>query len=289
MDVRLVLERRGRTGLEVQFTVVFLLKVWGGGGSYRGMEIWWLLSATLLAAGGVVWTWVGLKKGTGNYAFWWMVGAFVFQLIFLNVRGELPGKCPLSDAGEVCVFLAWSLTLFYLVTGPAYRVSLLGMFTAPVVVVFQLVAMVPGLLEKEVVRVTEVNAWGEAHAAFSVLSYGALCLAAVAGVMFLILNRRLKAHEFGGGLMKGMPSVRLLVTSMRRLAVLGWGILTVGVVTGFMMEGGEWSRHLTVALAVWLAYAVVMGWSFFRGMPPRWLAWCLVGLFVVSLFVFGKI
>ncbi|MGE9266832.1 MAG: cytochrome c biogenesis protein CcsA [Verrucomicrobiales bacterium] len=252
------------------------------------METGWLILASALAVAGSLVGWRGLKSGQGH-AFWWMAAVFVCQLFFLQWRGELRGRCPLQDIGEIAAFLAWSLTFFYLVTGPGYRVSLLGMFTAPLVVLFQIVALWPGAMSQEVVKATEINPWAEAHAAFSVLSYGALALSAVAGVMFLVLNRRLKAHEFKGGLTKGMPSVHRLVGVMGRLAVIGWGILTVGVVTGFMMEGGAWSRHLVLALVVWLAYALLLGVFYFRGMPPRWMAWLLVALFAVSLFVFGKI
>lgn len=252
------------------------------------MEIWWLAVATVLALAGAVLGWRARSSGSGH-AFWWMIGVFMCQLMFLQWRGELRGRCPLIDVGEIAAFLAWSLTLFYLVTGSAYRVSLLGMFTAPLVVLFQIVALWPGMLDAEVTRATRINPWGEAHAAFSVLSYGALALSGVAAVMFLVLNKRLKAHEFGNGLTKGMPSVHRLVEAMARLGVLGWIILTVGVVTGFMMERGDWSRHLIVAVGVWLAYGILLGLEMWRGMPPRWLAWSLVVLFGISLFVFGKI
>ncbi len=252
------------------------------------MEIWWWGLATRLALAGAVMGWRARDSGTAH-AFWWMIGVFACQVMFLEWRGGLRGRCPLMDAGETAAFLAWSLTLFYLVTGSAYRVSLLGLFTAPLVVVFQLVALWPGMLDEEVVRATKINPWGEAHAAFSVLSYGALALSAVAAVMFLVLHHRLKAHEFGGGLTKGMPSVHRLMEAMIRLGALGWLILTVGVITGLKMEGGELSRHLLVALGVWVAYGALLAVEFRRGMPPRWLAWSLVVLFGISLFVFGKI
>lgn len=266
----------------------FQLKAGASEGRYDGMEIWWLAIATVLALAGAVLGWRARDSGSGH-AFWWMVGAFVCQVLFLQWRGELRGRCPLLDVGEIAAFLAWSLTLFYLVTGSAYRISLLGMFTAPLVIVFQVIALYPGMLDTEVVRAPKINAWGEVHAAFSVLSYGALALSGVAGVMFLVLHHRLKAHEFGSGLTKGMPSVHRLVVAMKRLGILGWIILTVGMFAGFMMEGGGWSRHLVVALGVWIAYGLLLSLELLRGMPPRWLAWGLVLLFGVSLFVFGKI
>ena len=98
------------------------------------MGLGWVAIATLLAlAGGVVGILTMRGKKTGRSAFWWMVGVFAAQSMALGWRGELRGQCPLGDLGEVCLFLAWSLTLFYLVTGTAYRVSLLGVFTAPLV------------------------------------------------------------------------------------------------------------------------------------------------------------
>lgn len=265
------------------------MKGMASGGSYRGMEIWWLAAATLLAGAGAGWSWYGLRREKENvHALWWMVAAFACQLVFLQIRGEARGKCPLQDTGEVLAFLAWSINLFYLVTGPTYRLSLLGLFTAPLVAGFQLVALIPGVLDKNVERIGVVDPWKEAHAAFSVMSYGALGLAAVAAVMFLVLDARLKAHRMASDLTRGMPSIHALVGAMGRIALVGWVILTVGVVTGFLAEG-TWNKHLVVALAVWAAYAALLGVYFFRGVPPRLMGLGLVGLFVVSLVVFGKI
>src|SRR5689334_6775621 len=62
---------------------------------------------------------------------------FVFQAAFLTLRGHALGRCPLTNLFEVFVFLAWSVALIYLVVGPAYRLSLMGAFTAPLVVLLQ--------------------------------------------------------------------------------------------------------------------------------------------------------
>jgi ABC-type uncharacterized transport system permease subunit len=181
------------------------------------------------------------------------------------------------------------LTFFYLVTGTTYRLSLLGVFTAPVVVVLQLVTLFPGALDANPVRAEVVDPWRESHAAFSVLSYGALTLASVAGVMFLVLNRRLKSLRFSGGMMTGMPSVSRLVEAMARIALVGWILLTIGVVSGLLMENGEVSVHLVVATVTWVLYAVLLGVYFVRGLPGRYLAWGLIVLFILSLTVFSKI
>jgi len=254
------------------------------------MGIGWVVIATILAAAGGVFGALAVRSDQpGRAAFFWMVLAFGAQLMALGWRGEIRGRCPLGDVGEVCLFLAWSLTLFYLVTGTTYRLSLLGVFTAPLVMILQLVALVPGAFEVGVERAKSVDPWWEAHAALSVLSYGALALAAVAGVMFFILNYRLKSKKLGGGMMHGMPSISRLVEAMARIALVGWVVLTIGIVAGLLIEGGSFGIHLMVATITWVLYAVLLGIYFVRGMPGRQLAIGLTSLFVLSLLVFAKL
>lgn len=254
------------------------------------METLWLWLATVLAGAGAFFGWRGHKADHhGKPAFLWMAGAFVAQLMFLGVRGELRGQCPLDDVGEISFFLAWSMTLFYLVTGSTYRLSLLGVFSAPVIVLLQVVALVPGALDENVVKAVGTDPWRESHAALSVLSYGALALAAVAGVMFFILNRRLKAKQVGGDLVQSMPSIHRLVKAMARITLVGWIVLTAGVIAGFFLEGGQLNAHLMVATVTWVLYGVLLVVYFVRGLPGRQMAVGVVSLFLVSLVVFGKL
>ena len=66
---------------------------------------------------------------------------FLFQTAFLSVRGHALGRCPLTNLFEVFVFLAWSVALIYLLIGPAYRLSLMGAFTAPLIFAVQTFAL----------------------------------------------------------------------------------------------------------------------------------------------------
>lgn len=252
------------------------------------MERWMLIAATLLAAAGGVWGIVSIRHGDRNrWTVVWMIGAFVFQLAFLSIRGEARGACPLGDWGERLVFLAWSLTLFYILIGPAYRISLLGVFTAPVVVVFQAIALIPGVLVKNPLKSVNTTAWGETHSATSVLSYGAFALAAVAGVMFLVLDHQLKEHHLRSGLFKHLPPVRELLVSVERLLWLGLALLTIGIIAGFMMPHHGLSGHFVTALAVWIAYAMLLTMKRVRGLTGRKISFTAVVLFVMSLLVFA--
>lgn len=248
-----------------------------------------LIVSTLFAAVGGVLGMVSVHRGLrSRWTIGWMGAVFFFQLWFLAVRGEARGACPLRDLGEILAFLAWSLTLFYLAIGRPYRLSLLGVFTAPVVVVFQGVALVPGILSRNPVHVPVADAWRETHSAMSVLAYGALALAAVAGVMFLTLDRQLKEHHLKSGLFRNLPPARELLASMVRLLWLGSVLLTFGVVAGFLMPHGAGANgHLIAAVATWAGYALLLGIKTVRGVTGRRLSIAAVGLFLGSLTVFA--
>lgn len=256
----------------------------------RGVDIGFLIAATVLAAVGGAFGIISVHHGKrSRLTLLCMIAAFGAQSVFLGVRGEARGACPLIGMGEILVFLAWSLTLFYLIVGPAYRLSLLGLFSAPVVVVFQGVALIPGVLDMNPQAVAETNAWRETHSAMSVLSYGAFALAAVSSVMFMVLNRQLKDHHLASGLFRNMPPIHEVLVSARRLLWLGSGMLTVGVVAGFMMESKGFSAHLIAAVIVWLAYAALIAVAQFRGLTGKSFSQLTVFLFIVSLSVFALI
>ena len=253
------------------------------------MDRWFLIAATLLATAGGIWGMISVHHGKRSpWTLAWMFGVLLCQIGFLAARGEMRSACPLMDRGEILAFLAWSLTLFYLLVGPAYRISLLGVFTAPVVAIFQAAALIPGTLTANPAKLAGGNPWHETHSAMSVLAYGALALAAVAGVMFLVLDRQLKEQHLKSGLFRNLPPVRELLISLERLLWLGTALLTIGIVAGFLMPrtAAAWG-HFIAAIAVWSAYALLLTIKQVRGMTGRRLSLSAVVLFLLSLAVFA--
>jgi len=105
--------------------------------------------------------------------------------------------------------------------------------------------------------------------------------------MFLVLNHQLKEQVLRSGLFRNMPPAHLLLVSMERLLWLGTGLLTVGVIAGFLMPPAEDARpHFVAAMAVWVAYLVLVVVKAVRGMTGRKLALAAVGIFLLSLLVF---
>lgn len=249
-----------------------------------------VIVALTIAVLSTVIEWCMLRKGCSKRAISLLSGTlgvvvFILITLALRARGEVRGACPLFDAGEVFLFISWSLSLFYIFTGGTYRLSLLGLFTSPAVGVFLGLVLIPGMLTENPERAGSLDPWKESHAATSVLSYGALGLGALASVMFLILDRTLKGRS-GGAFMMKMPPVSSLISSVVRLVILGVVILTLGIIAGFMTAKESGLVHLLIAGGVWLAYLVLMGWYHWKGMPPRKFAWATVILFLISCGIF---
>src|SRR3954451_22283134 len=66
---------------------------------------------------------------------------FVLQSAFLALRGHALSRRPLTTLFEAFIFLAWCVALIYRLVGPAYRLSLMGAFTAPLVLFTQAFAL----------------------------------------------------------------------------------------------------------------------------------------------------
>ena len=120
----------------------------------------------------------------GGFNFAAIALGFVFQTAFLSVRGHALGRCPLTNLFEVFIFIAWSVSLIYLLIGPAYRLSLMGAFTAPLVFLLQTFALLAPIDRPHTVRIAP-SPWMEMHASVSLIAYGAFALACVAGLMYL--------------------------------------------------------------------------------------------------------
>lgn len=185
-----------------------------------------------------------------------MAAGFALHTVFLYQRGQALQRCPLTNLFETSVFVAWAAVLFYLLIGAAYRVSFLGAFTAPLVLLIGVTAL---SLPVDVLRPVPLtrSAWVEFHAAIAVVSGGAFALAFVAGAMYLSQERQLKTRKLSSSFLL-LPSVEQLDVIQFRLLVMGFAMLTAGMIGGVVSYRivGHWSLPKIVwAVTVWTLYA----------------------------------
>src|SRR6266536_4281949 len=211
---------------------------------------------------------------------------FIFQTAFLSIRGHVLGRCPLTNLFEVFIFLAWSIALIYMLVGPAYRLSLMGAFTAPLVFLLQAFALIARIDNFRPARLP-ANPWLEFHASFSLISYGAFALACIAGVMYLVQERQLKTHQLHS-IFYHLPPLTDLFAAITRLLWLGFALYTLGIVSGFFTGHPLPRVQVGAAVGVWLLYAAILQGRHLRWLAPkRVAALCLIGFSAALTLLWG--
>jgi len=242
------------------------------------MDRLFLIASTLCFFFAVVPTVLLIRGGVFRPArsnFFAIVAGFVLQTAFLSARGNALGRCPLTNLFEVFIFMAWSVALIYLLVGPAYRLSLMGAFTAPLVLLIQTFALFAPIDRPRAPKMA-VNSWLEFHASMSIVAYGAFALACVAGLMYLVQERQLKTHHLHS-VFHHLPPLTDLYSAITRLLWLGFGLYTAGLVSGFFVGEPLPRVKMICAIAVWLFYgAILQGPRLFRLAPKQVAALCVL-------------
>ena len=248
-----------------------------------------LIISTICFLAAVVRTGVALRAGIfrpGRFSFFAIGLGFIFQTAFLFMRGNSLGRCPLTNLFEVFVFLAWSIALIYMLVGPTYRLSLMGAFTAPLVLLLQGFALIAPIDVRHAVQVP-ANPALEFHASVSLIAYGAFALACIAGVMYLVQERQLKTHQLHSTFYF-LPPLTELFAAITRLLWWGFILYTIGIVGGFFTGRPLPRIQVIAAVAVWLLYAAILQGRYVRRIAPKRIAaLCIIGFSAALTLLWG--
>ena len=207
------------------------------------------------------------------------LGAFS-QGWYLSMRGASEHACPIGNFSETLIFLSWSISLIYLVIGATYRLSLMGAFTAPLVLVLQIVALL--LPDQVSASFFRPNPWVETHAALSLVAYGAFGLAAVAGLMFLVQEGQLKSRR-PAPIFHHLPPINILSEATLRLLWVGFLLLTFSFASGLLAHLAVAGGKFLFSAFIWLFYAAILFGARSGSLSARRSAWASTLAFLLAL------
>ncbi len=205
-------------------------------------------------------------------------------------RGLSLNACPVNNLYEATTFLLWALGLASLVSALMPRFKFICAFAAPLLFTVGVFALMPSLDPPHGPKPEFSGALRSLHAATILQAYGAFGLAAVAAMMFLVEQRDLKLHKLRA-LLSFLPSIQRLELITTRLVAVGFVLLTIGLITGWLLPRKEGLSYFADAKVlwsalIWIAYLEALVAHKFFGRSARRFAIVVVIVFVFLLLTF---
>jgi cytochrome c-type biogenesis protein CcsB len=197
----------------------------------------------------------------------------------LAVRGFELSTVPLVSSVEALLFYAWLLLVVFLVLVRREAHRTLGAFLVPLAALlgaFAAAFMAPPAPVSALFH----NRYFALHTVSLFLGYSALSVAFCAGVMYLLLFDEI-AHKRVGRMFARLPSLDDLDRLGHHTVLLGFGLLTAGIVIGMIWAQTEWdvlwvwepkSVWTLLSWAVYLGYLLTRNLAGWQGPRAAWLA-----------------
>jgi cytochrome c-type biogenesis protein CcsB len=225
-------------------------------------------------------------------------GGFVAQTVAILLRWKESydlgvGHAPLSNLYESVIFFSWTIVLIFGLLDLKYRYRVIGAFVMP----FALLGMAWAQLGlhsgiEPLVPALQSN-WLLYHVITCFLGYAAFAVACGISIMYLLAADRQDAGSAdGAGLFAMFPPIRVLDDLNYRAIMIGFPLLTLGIVTGAAWANYAWGTYWswdpkeTWSLIVWFVYAAFLHARITRGWVGKRAAWLSVIGFAATIFCY---
>jgi cytochrome c-type biogenesis protein CcsB len=190
---------------------------------------------------------------------------------------------PLANFYESLIFFAWCLPALGLLAFRRYLKGYLGSLIA--ILSTLLLAYASFGVDSHIKPLMPAlkSNWLLVHVVTAFLGYAAFALAFGSAILYLIQERRLRPS---------LPSLPVLDSLIYRTTVLGFLLLTLGIITGAVWAETAWGRYWswdpkeTWSLITWFIYAALLHARLLKGWHGRRIAWLAVLGFMAVLFTY---
>ena len=205
------------------------------------------------------------------------------------------GRAPLTNLYESVVFFSWSTVLIYLLIDWKYKQRSIGAFVLPIALFSMLWAQMSLHAEIDPLVPALQSNWLTYHVITCFLGYAGFAVAFGVSVMYLLKIGKEEKHqgpEPMGGILGLFPSTRILDDLNYKAIMIGWPLLTLGIVTGAAWANYAWGTYWswdpkeTWSLIVWFLYAAFIHARFTRGWVGRRAAWLSIFGFAATIFCY---
>lgn len=235
------------------------------------------------------------KKRVLEWGFYLAIAGFIPHNGSMAIRWVAVGHPPVMRAYENSMLASWFvLALFFLIRRWHRSITAIGAAIMPVVILMIGKGVMGRPLYLEPMSPPFKSNWMWLHVFFAWSAYGAFCIAAALGVIYLLKE---KAETQGRvvDFYEKLPGLKVLNELILRTIIFGFISLTVEIGAGALWAYNLWGRYWgwdpieTWSLITWLVYGVDIHLGVTLGWRGRRMA-LLVIISLISIFItFGGI
>lgn len=240
---------------------------------------------------------VATKKETiGRFAFWLVFIGFIIHIIGFVVRWREShatgyGYLPLSNMYESLNFFSWCIVLVYLFVDRIYHQRAIGIIASPLAaIIIAMTSLIPGAKSdiRPLIPALQSN-WLAIHVITCFLGYAAFAIAFGISIIYMIQSRRTLSS---GGPISWFPSSQTLDEITYKAIVIGFPMLTLGIITGAAWANSAWGSYWswdpkeTWSLITWFIYAAFLHARYTRDWKGRKTALLSIVGFIAVIFTY---
>jgi cytochrome c-type biogenesis protein CcsB len=216
-------------------------------------------------------------------------GGLLFRWVETHQTGY--GYVPLSNMYESLIFFSWTIVLVYLILEFKYRQKIIGVFVTPFAfLAIALTSIIPGIDSKITPLVPALQSnWLAIHVITCFLGYASFAVSFGISILYLVQDGK---KDQIGGFSKWMPSTPILDEINYKSIVIGFPMLTLGIITGAAWANYAWGTYWswdpkeTWSLITWFIYAAFLHARFTRDWRGRKAAYLSIFGFAAVLFTY---
>jgi len=202
------------------------------------------------------------------------------------------GHAPLSNLYESLVFFSWTLMLLYLILEWRTKNRTIGAFVTPLVFLAMAYASFSPNISSQIQPLIPAlkSNWLISHVITCFFGYAAFALSFGVSIMYLL--KRLDTAENDNRFLRLIPSTAILDDLNYQMIVIGFLMLTLGIITGSVWAHSAWGTYWswdpkeTWSLITWLVYASVIHTRLVRGWTGKKIAILSIVGFACVLFTY---
>ncbi|MDD5747382.1 MAG: c-type cytochrome biogenesis protein CcsB [Candidatus Omnitrophica bacterium] len=211
--------------------------------------------------------------GAGRVAVGATLFGFISHTASLILRAVISGFPPMSNLYESMTLFAWAVVLAFLVIEYKVHITVIGAFVMPVAF---LITGYASLLDSTVRPLMPAlqSYWLFIHVMSCFISYACFACAFCLGIMYLFQERQVKSKHIGK-IFERLPSLDVMDRINYNTVLLGFVLLTAGIVTGSIWAQQAWGNWWswdpkeTWSFITWLVYAAYLHSRFNAGWRGR--------------------